>query len=267
MENKSSLASALAKAQAEFIQPRKNKTVTVYPKTAKPYSFTYADYSEIVEAVRGPLSNQGVAFTHCLELREGKLLLVTRLIHGESGQILESIWPMTSSDDPKELGGDMTYGKRYSLSAITGCVADADADADPKNTTHFGDNENPPATVHTQAPIVTHKPTWNPPEQDVDLPLPKTTIKIKTGAEKKAEAEASALKAKAPPTEAKTKAFWATVKDSTWTEAQIKAYILKRFMAASSKNLTSGEVTLMIEMLRTKTHAEAISELATFERV
>lgn len=151
---KTSLASALAKAQAKFVQPEKNKTVTVQPKKRQDgswpekYTFDYADYNAIVEAVRGPLSANGVAFTHVVELRGDRLLLVTKLIHGESGESIESIWPLTNSSDPKEVGGDMTYGKRYSLSAITGCVADDDADAPGPAPESFKDRKPSSAPVN-----------------------------------------------------------------------------------------------------------------------
>lgn len=243
MENqKSAIAAALAKAQSAFIQPKKNKTVTVYPKTAKPYSFTYADYSEIVEAVRGPLNSNGIAFTHTLEFvgNEGpRMILVTRLIHAESGQEIKSVWPMTSSDDPKEVGGDMTYGKRYSLSSITGCVADDDVDVDPKNTTQFGDR----GSFENDLPDPARQPSKPP----VTKPAGTSPIKIGAPAAKPPELSGPQFTR-----------LWTIASASGYSNPEVHELILSQWGYTTAKSLTRAQYDELIAHLEANPKAPQI---------
>ncbi len=237
------LAAALAKAQAQFVQPKKNKTVTVRPKNGNAYSFDYADYSEIVESVRGPLSQNGIAFTHSLEFRESKLFLVTRLIHGSTGEQFESIWPMTSSDDPKEVGGDMTYGKRYSLSAITGCVADDDADADPKHTESFTDRKpthTAPAKMQTAFAASFHE-TDLPIETD---PRSQNPVVIKTGAGPKPNNQVA-------EDGKKWSSFWPQTKAAGWEPDEVHTYAESKWGVKSLTELSPQNFQALV--LHTKT--------------
>lgn len=134
------IAGALAKAQAKIEPPQRNKTVKVRTKTGQEYTFDYADYAAIVAAIKGPLTENGIAWTHLIERAGNGFILVTKLIH-ESGEELEAIYPLPATYEPKDFGGAMTYGKRYCLSALTGCSADDDLDADPENTTDFKDRK------------------------------------------------------------------------------------------------------------------------------
>lgn len=134
------LASALAKAQAGIKKPEKNKTVTVRTKAGGTYTFDYADLGAITDAIRHPLATNGLSYAHLIDRDEKATWLVTVLMHS-SGQFLTTRYPLPANPDPKEFGGAITYGKRYSLSALTGCVADDDADADPANTTEFKDRK------------------------------------------------------------------------------------------------------------------------------
>lgn len=134
------IAGALAKAQGKIEPPQKNKTVKVRTKTGQEYTFDYADYAAIVAAVKGPLTENGIAWTHLIERAGNGFILVTKLIHS-SGEELEAIYPLPATYEPKDFGGAMTYGKRYCLSALTGCSADDDLDADPENTTDFKDRK------------------------------------------------------------------------------------------------------------------------------
>ena len=136
MEPTPKLAEALSKAQSEIVQPEKNKTVEVRTKDGGRYTFDYADYNAIVQAVRGPLTKNGICFTHLITLIDKEPVLLTRLIHS-SGEMLESVYLLPHNVAAKDFGAAVTYGKRYCLSALTGCVADDDTDAEPENVTSF----------------------------------------------------------------------------------------------------------------------------------
>lgn len=116
------LAAALAKAQGTM------KAAT-FNKINPHFKNRYADLAAVVDAIRAPLSANGLAYTQATEVREGGLLLVTTLLHS-SGQWVASEYPLPQAARPQELGSALTYAKRYSLSAIVGVAADDDDDAE-----------------------------------------------------------------------------------------------------------------------------------------
>ena len=124
------IAAALAAAQGELTNPPKTKTATVKRSAEKggghSHSYRYADLAEIIEHVRPVLAKHKLAVVQ-LTLAEQRNLLVTRLIH-ESGQYLESTYPLPSGVIAQEMGSAITYARRYSLCAILGIAADEDDD-------------------------------------------------------------------------------------------------------------------------------------------
>ncbi len=224
----SRLALALARAQSKIIAPEKNKTVKVETRDGRSYSFDYADYGAIVAAIKGPLSENEICYTHVVEAFGGGVRLVTKLIHS-SGEELSSIYPLPMpGQDPKGFGGAVTYGKRYSLSAITGCVADDDVDEDPQNTQAFGDKKPKPAPKPTlpAAPI--------PPKKD-DKPTPAMIAKLFATAT-----------AEGP---------------GAWTKEQIKEYMTIRWKIDSTKLLTRGQYDQLLEIVDCKTFPQACASI------
>lgn len=116
------LAAALAKAQAAI----KNAT---YNRVNPHFKNKYADLAACFDAVRKPLSDHGLSVTQTTEVREGGMVLVTRLMH-TSGQWIRGEYPLPASGRPQEIGSALTYAKRYSLSSIAGIAADDDDDAE-----------------------------------------------------------------------------------------------------------------------------------------
>jgi hypothetical protein len=69
--------------------------------------------------------------------------VVTKLIHIETGQTLESIYEIKCKDDtnPQHFGSAVTYARRYSLAAILGLIIDDGSDDDGNIAT--GNNGTP----------------------------------------------------------------------------------------------------------------------------
>ena len=87
----------------------------------------YADLQSVIDAVKGALNKNGIAFLQTPSPSDdGRLNLTTRLIH-ESGEWIEdtATCPL-QKQDPQGLGSALTYLRRYSLSAICGLYADDD---------------------------------------------------------------------------------------------------------------------------------------------
>ena len=119
-ESVNELFGALAKAQA-------NLKPAHFNKTNPHFKSKYADMTAVLEAVRRPLAEHGLAVTQTTEVRDGALVLVTRMGHS-SGQWIAGEYPLPNTGRPHEIGSAMTYAKRYSLSAIVGISADDDDD-------------------------------------------------------------------------------------------------------------------------------------------
>jgi hypothetical protein len=111
----SQLAFALALAQADITSA----------ELTKENSFTkskYADLASVWDAVREPLTRNGLAVSQIFEtLDDGNILLRTVLLH-TSGERLSSTLPLLGVKDHHTLGSASTYVRRYALAAITGCA-------------------------------------------------------------------------------------------------------------------------------------------------
>jgi ERF superfamily len=128
----SGIVAALAAARVKFPKILKTRTATVPTKTGGSYTYHYADLSDLVDAVMGPLGDQGLVVTQRMEISEGggTLLLVTELLH-VSGENLRSVYPLPDpgTQRPQEFGSALTYSRRYALSALLGVAAEEDDDA------------------------------------------------------------------------------------------------------------------------------------------
>lgn len=129
------LAEALGKAQAEFAIVKKDKTAKVFSKrTNKEFTYSYADFANVVEVARVVLHKHGLAFTQIPVLKDGAFILNTHILH-TSGEAIMGEWPLQNDASPQEMGSALTYAKRYSLCAMLGIVADEDDDGQAGNDT------------------------------------------------------------------------------------------------------------------------------------
>lgn len=104
-----------------------HKEVGKISKDAKnPYfKSDYATLSNILEAIKEPLTSNGLTF---VQFPDGENGLTTRLMH-ESGEWMEATYTMVpAKNDPQGLGSAITYQRRYSLGAVLGLNIDNDDD-------------------------------------------------------------------------------------------------------------------------------------------
>ena len=90
----------------------------------------YADLSSVWDVSRKPLTDNGLAIVQTMGISEmGGPVVITTLLH-ESGQWIRGTLPINPvKEDPQALGSAITYGRRYSLSAILGiCPEDDDGE-------------------------------------------------------------------------------------------------------------------------------------------
>jgi len=135
------LAAALAAAQAAFPAISREKEVTVQTKRGDTYKFKYAPLDSILNAVRKPLSENGLALSQLLD--DGDL--VTMLMHKDGGRLAGRV-SLPNVEGVQALGSAITYLRRYSIQAILGIAAEEDDDGNQAsgNTATFGKNRPAP---------------------------------------------------------------------------------------------------------------------------
>lgn len=120
-ESINEIATALAAAQG---------TIKPAPKdsTNPHYKNNYADLTSVWTACRDSLATNHLAVIQSPEFLDGRVVLVTRIIH-KSGQWLESELSVKPQQDTAQgIGSCITYARRYALAAMVGVVADEDDD-------------------------------------------------------------------------------------------------------------------------------------------
>jgi len=114
------IAEALVSAQKEI-------KFAVKDSTNPHYKSKYANINSVIDAVKKPLNDNGIAILQSLSPSDdGKLHLTTRLIHS-SGEWIEdtAVCPL-QKQDAQGLGSAVSYIRRYSLSALLSVYADDD---------------------------------------------------------------------------------------------------------------------------------------------
>jgi ERF superfamily len=134
-ESVAALASALAKAQAELVNPEKSLTATI--RTGRPgegeRSFRYAPLSSGLDIVRKTLGQHEIATvqTTAIDPAAGMVNLTTMLAHA-SGEWIASDWPVcpvAETANPQRMGAALTYARRYALFTLVGIAGEDDLDA------------------------------------------------------------------------------------------------------------------------------------------
>jgi len=130
-----SSAWALAKAQAELINPEKSLTATI--RTGRPgdseRSFRYAPLSSGLDIVRKTLGQHEIATLQitAIDQTAGMVNLTTTLAHA-SGEWIASDWPVCAIAEianPQRMGAALTYARRYALFTLVGIAGEDDLDA------------------------------------------------------------------------------------------------------------------------------------------
>lgn len=124
------IASALAKAQANIHCPPRNREVKVKTRAGDTYKFAYTTFDQIIEAVRGPLTSNGIWFVQSYDEWDDDPAVMTTLVHS-SGQWFSTTTPMFLEERPtnQAFGSAFTYSRRYGLSAALGLSSEEDDDA------------------------------------------------------------------------------------------------------------------------------------------
>jgi len=117
------LAEALAKAQSVMRHAVKD---AVNPH----FKNRYADLAGIIDACRGPLSDNGLSFVQLPQYVDGCVGVRTILMHTSGEFVWSELFLPMAQKTPQGAGSALTYARRYSLSAVVGIAQDDDDGAD-----------------------------------------------------------------------------------------------------------------------------------------
>jgi hypothetical protein len=129
------IAAALAKAQAQLVNPEKSLVATIRSdeESGSERSFRYAPLLTGLDIVRKTLSQQEIATVQTTSIDEaaGLIRLSTVLAHA-SGEWIASDWPVCAISEtatPHRMGAALTYARRYALFSLVGIASEDDLDA------------------------------------------------------------------------------------------------------------------------------------------
>jgi hypothetical protein len=139
---------ALDAAQKEFPAIVKNKTARM-PN----YSYDYADLEGVVKGVTPTLRKHGLMFYQTGSIANDRQILVTHIVHLESGEEITSDFILPNCSDPQDSGSAITFFRRYALCSALGIITEGDADGQVK------------PKGGAKAPLVDDIPQFTPPPQ------------------------------------------------------------------------------------------------------
>jgi hypothetical protein len=134
-ESIGTIAAALAKAQAQLVNPEKSLVGILRSdgRRGPEQTFRYAPLSSGLDIVRRSLSQHEIATVQTTSIDEatGIVRLSTVLVHA-SGEWIASDWPVcpiAETERPQRMGTALTYARRYSLFTLVGIAGEDDLDA------------------------------------------------------------------------------------------------------------------------------------------
>ncbi|MFA5525929.1 MAG: ERF family protein [Acholeplasmataceae bacterium] len=115
-----SLAAALVKAQA-VMQPAAKTSENPFLRSR------YADLSSVWDAIRTPLTDNGLAVVQACIPSDGTIVRLRTVLLHDSGEYISSEIAMVPKDTlPQSMGSCLTYARRYALCAMVGVSTEDD---------------------------------------------------------------------------------------------------------------------------------------------
>jgi hypothetical protein len=114
------LAASMAKAQAAIEGAAKDKTNPHFRSK-------YADLASVVDAIKQPLADHGLAYTQVLHDAECAAKVETIIMHSSGEWLSNGVFSVpVDKNNAQGYGSALTYARRYSLSAAFGVAPEDD---------------------------------------------------------------------------------------------------------------------------------------------
>lgn len=117
------------------------------PKDKKGYGYNYTDFDTVVKTIKPILKKNHIGFCQLLDTKDNGKSGVTTILFHESGESFQSWFELPSivlgkANNAQNIGGAITYIKRYALCAVLGVSSDDDIDCNIPNSNGFIQNQN-----------------------------------------------------------------------------------------------------------------------------
>jgi len=172
------------------------------------FNSSYADLEAVWDAIRAPLALNNLCVIQTLENTETGVMIKTILGHSSGQWISSSLLLKPVKADPQSYGSAISYGRRYSLTAITGVY---ETDDDANLATHQRSEPAPapqPQRINPPQPAQAPRPAFTPPAGVRTL------------------------------SDAQLKRLWAMGKTMAWTDEQFHAVAMAKWQVESLKLLS-----------------------------
>ena len=137
------ITEALSKAQGAMAMAKKKEENPFFKSR-------YSDLAAVWEVARKPLADNGLAVVQGTSVENGQVIVSTILSHS-SGEYFESELALApTKNDPQGVGSAITYGRRYSLSAMLGIASEEDDDGNAASGNKVGKKVQEPPTSATE---------------------------------------------------------------------------------------------------------------------
>lgn len=114
------IAPALLAAQRLIGGTVKDKTGKILTKSGREYEYNYSDLSSVIDAIKGPLNDNGLILLQGASADASGVVVNTRLMH-ESGEWIEqALYMPVSVGTPQAYGSAITYCRRYGVQSLVG---------------------------------------------------------------------------------------------------------------------------------------------------
>lgn len=150
-DSNSKIAPALVKSWGEMESPKHNTSVKVQTKSGGSYTFEYTDLGGILDEAKRILKENGIsviqsAFTSD---RAGHpvVSVETMLLHDSGEWVKSEPLQVPAAQSIQDMGGQITYMKRYSLSAMLGLATEKDDDANGASGNTYDQSNRPPSSL------------------------------------------------------------------------------------------------------------------------
>jgi hypothetical protein len=117
------IAAALVRAQGKFPPILRTKTAEIKSEKAN-YKFRYAPLDEILRDIRPTMIEEGLALMQGVE----GFNLVTTILHSSGEWISHSMDMPHAYPSPRAFGSELSFRRRYSLTAVLGLAPEEDDD-------------------------------------------------------------------------------------------------------------------------------------------
>lgn len=145
--DKLKILAALFAFQQEITTLPRTKTARVRLRDGGEYEYKYADLDDTLEAIKPLLAKYHLVVVQATEVSAANpgssLMMVTEVIHVDTGEYLRSFMPFTVSDKPQTTGGLISYYRRYHLQVVLGLsTEDPDGNLEGKAAQALAETRN-----------------------------------------------------------------------------------------------------------------------------